>query len=515
MSNKVCAATQVAGIGLTLLSLLSTNVPAAADAKNKVLTIGIASEPFTLDPGQGVGGTDYPYLYSLFERILRFDPKTLEPTPGLAESWEFAGEDKTVFKFKLRPNLTFQDGTALDAEAVKESLVHFKDDGRVKDLEIVKSIDVVDPLTVALTLTQPYSPITAIMADRAGMIISPTALKKLGKDFNRAPVGAGPFMIKKWTAGQSMEIERFPGYWDKDRIKLNGITFKFIANPTSLVSAALTQQVDYAFALDPKNLAVLKANPRIRVASEPTLAYYEIALYNAAPLDNVKVRQALAMSLDRESLRAAIIGEAGGEGPTSLPIPPSSFASTPQWANAIKYDPAQAKQLLAEAGYPDGLTLKICGSNQVGYGPEILDIEREQLKPAGFNLDVTMMTPSACLQAAAVKHEFPLLQIGFSGRPHPFMTYQQNFGSTGQYNGAHTKYPGVDELLDKIAGTYTTEEQKPLFAELNRLWVEQVPHLPLFFRPNISVYGKSIAGEIPNAQGKPDPTSIYFVESAK
>ena len=114
-----------------------------------------------------------------------------------------------------------------------------------------------------------------------------------------------------------------------------------------------------------------------------------------------------------------------------------------------------------------------------------------------------------------MKHDFPLLQIGFSGRPHPFMTFQQNFGSTGQYNGAHTKYPGIDELLDKIAATYTTAEQKPLFAQLDKLWVEQVPHLPLFFRPNISVYSKAVAGELPNAQGKPDPTSIYFVDNKK
>jgi peptide/nickel transport system substrate-binding protein len=506
-ATRLCAA-----IGIALLAPLST---ALADARNNVLTIGIASEPFTLDPGQGVGGTDYPYLYSLFERILRFDPKTLEPTPGLAESWEFVGEDKTTFKFKLRPNLKFQDGTTVDAEAVKASLLHFKDDGRVKDLEVVKSIDVVDPLTVSLTLTQPYSPITAILADRAGMVISPTALKKMGKDFERAPVGAGPFQIKKWTAGSSMEIEKFPGYWDADRIKLSGITFKFIPNPTSLVSAALTGQVDYAFALDPKNLSVLKANPRIRVESEPTLSYYEIALYNGPPLDNLKVRQALAMSLDRAVLRDAIIGEGGGEGATSLPVPPSSFASTPEWANAIKYDPVKAKQLLAEAGYPDGLTLKICGSSSTGYGADIIDIEREQMKPAGFNLDVTMMTPSACLQAAAVKHDFPLLQIGFSGRPHPFLTFLQNAGSAGQYNGAHTKYPGIDEVLNKIAATYTTAEQKSLFVQLDKLWVEQVPHLPLFFRPNISVYSKAVAGELPNAQGKPDPTSIYFVDNKK
>ncbi len=499
----------------TAVILLAPYGQAVADSKNNILTIGIASEPFTLDPGQGVAGTDYPYLYSLFERILRFDPKTLEPRPGLAEKWEFTGDNKTVFRFKLRPNLIFQDGTPVDAEAVKASLLHFKDDGRVKDLDIVKSIDVVDPLTVALTLTQPYSPITSVLSDRAGMIISPTALKKLGRDFDRTPIGAGPFVVTKWTAGQTMEIERFPGYWNKDRIKLNGIRFRFITNPTSLVSAALTGQVDYAFALDPKNLAVLKANPRIRVESEPTLAYYEIALYLGPPLDNLKVRQALAMSLDRQVLRDAIIGNAGGEGPTSVPIPPSSFASSPEWANSIQYDPAKAKQLLAEAGYPGGLTLKICGSPSTGYGADILDIEREQLKPAGFTLDVTMMTPSACLQAASVKHDFPLLQIGFSGRPHPFMTYQQNFGSAGQYNGAHVKFPGVDELLDKIAATYTSDDQKPLFAQLGRLWVEQVPHLPLFFRPNVSVYSKAIAGELPNAQGKPDPTSIYFIGNKK
>ena len=117
------AARLCAAIGLALLVQVGA---ADADARNNVLTIGIASEPFTLDPGQGVAGTDYPYLYSLFERILRFDPKTLEPRPGLAESWEFAGEDKTVFKFKLRPNLKFQDGTPVDAEAVKASLRSFQ-----------------------------------------------------------------------------------------------------------------------------------------------------------------------------------------------------------------------------------------------------------------------------------------------------------------------------------------------------------------------------------------------------
>src|SRR5580698_76332 len=89
---------------------------AAADSKNNVLTIGVTAEPYTLDPALGLSGNDYPYLYTIFDRLLTFDPKTLEPRPGLAESWEFTGAGKLTFRFKLRPNLKFQDGTTLDAD---------------------------------------------------------------------------------------------------------------------------------------------------------------------------------------------------------------------------------------------------------------------------------------------------------------------------------------------------------------------------------------------------------------
>lgn len=498
-----------------VLALLPGDV--RADAKNNVLTIGFSSEPFTLYPGMGVSGNDYPYLYSIYARILTFDPKSLDPRPGLAESWEFSA-DKRTFKFKLRENLTFQDGTVLDAAAVKASLMDFKENGRSQDLEVVASIDVVDARNVVINLDRPYSPLTAILADRAGMIISPTALKASGKDFDRKPVGAGPFMVKSWTAGSNLELVAFPGYWDKDKIKLNGIVVKFIANATSLASAALSGQVDYAFGLDPKNLPVLKANPRLRVAIEPSFSLNQIGVHlGYPPMENVLVRRALSMSIDRTALRDAILGKGLGDGPTANMVPPTqAFRSSPKFAESIKYDPVKAKQLLAEAGYPDGITLKICASNGgVGTGTDATDIQREQMKPAGITLNVTVMTSSACLQAYNLRKEFQLWQGGWSGRPHRFMTYSQYFGTQGQYNKAKTKFPGVDETLDKIAATDDPEQQEVLFAELDRLWVEQMPVVPQFFRPNFAVYSTQIAGETPNAQGKVDPTSIYFVANQK
>jgi len=502
-------------IAIALLFLGAAIVqPARADSKNNVLTIGVTAEPYTLDPALGLSGNDYPYLYTIFDRLLTFDPKTLEPRPGLAESWEFTGADKLTFRFKLRPNLKFQDGTALDADAVKESLVHFQGSGRIHDLDVVKSIDVVDPLTIELHLTRQFSPLTAVLADRAGMISSPTAIKKYGKDYDRHPVGAGPFMLKQWNAASSLELTAFPDYWDKSRIKLNGVTFKIIANGTSLISAALTGQVDYAYNLESKSLAALQASPRIRVSAEPSLQYNMINVNDGyAPMDNALVRRAVAMSIDRNALAEISLGGARGEGTTSLPVPPSSFASDPRYADYYKYDPAKAKELLAQAGFPNGVTLKICANpSSTGMGTDMTDVERETMKAVGINLDVVVLTGSACVQAFNLRHEFPIWQGGFSGRPHPYMTFEAYFGSSGAYNKTHVKFPGVDELLDRIASTYSTEEQKPLFAELDRLWIEQMPIVPLFFRPNLSVYSKSVAGEIPNAQGKPDPTSLYFVD---
>jgi peptide/nickel transport system permease protein/peptide/nickel transport system substrate-binding protein len=489
-------------------------LPARADAKNNILTVGVTAEPYTLDPAMGLSGNDYPFLYTIFDRLLTFDPKTLEPRPGLAENWEFTGADKLTFRLKLRPDLKFQDGTVLDADAVKASLVHFQTGGRIHDLDVVKSIDVVDPLTVEFKLERSFSPLTAVLADRAGMISSPTAIRKYGKDYDRHPVGAGAFMLKQWNAGSSLEFVKFPDYRDKQNVKLAGVTFRIIGNGTSLISAAITGQVDYAYNLESKSLAALQASPRVRVAIEPSLQYNMINV-NAGypPMDDERVRRAVAMSIDRDALAEISLGGAKGEGTTSLPIPPSNFASDPRYADYYKYDPAKARQLLAEAGFPNGVTLKICANPSLaGMGTDMTDVERETMKTVGITLDVVVLTGSACVQAFNLRHEFPVWQGGFSGRPHPYMTFEAYFGTMGAYNKTHTKFPGVDELLDKIASTYTTEAQKPLFAELDRLWIEQMPVIPLFFRPNLSVYGKGVAGERPNAQGKPDPTSLYFLD---
>lgn len=502
------------GLGsITLgLALLCGAAAAHADAKSNVVNLGVLSEPYTLDPHVGTSGFDYPMLYSIFDRLIDFDPKTLEPRPGLATSWRFTGADKRSFEMKLRQNVKFHDGTPFNAEAVKYNIQRFQQAKILNDLDEVERVDVVDANTIVLRLKAENSSMPILLADRAGMMVSPAAVEKLGKDFARSPVGAGPFRVKNWISGQGLILDKEPGYWNAKAIRLAGIQFRFVPNATSLASAILSGQLDFAYQIDPKNLGVVRDNPRLRVQKEPTTRYYQISWHTGmAPLDNQKVRQAINMSVDRQVLADAILGPGNSGGPALMPLPPESWAYTKKLEGSVKYDPARAKKLLAEAGFPNGVTLKLCATNSVlGYGSDITDIEKEQMKASGINLEVEFRQGSACNRAFNVEKSLMAYQVGFSGRPDPFLTFEGNFSSTGLFNTAKTKFAGVDEIIAKLSRTYDRKAQKPLYDELNRLWIEHVPKLTLFYAPNYSIYVKELVGEQPNLMGKINPVGWYF-----
>ncbi len=499
------------GVPLAILAMLALPASGWADKRNNVLVAAFNNEVDTLDPATGFAGSDYPILYSIYERLINFDPKTMKPLPGLAAEWKFGGPDKRDFEITLRPGATFQDGTPVDAEAVKASLMHFKDMKRLNDIDVVTGIDVVAPDKLVLKLRQEYSVLPAVLADRAGMIVSPAAVTKYGKDFPRNPVGAGPFMLRNWSPGTLVDLGKFAGYSNPSRIKLAGIQYKLFLNPTAATSAVLSGQVDLAWGVDPKNLPVLRANPRLRVEVEPSTQYFYLALRHDMPLTDTKlVRQALNMSVDRKVLGDAILGPGNSGGPALMLVPPASFAYSADLADSVRYDPAKAKQLLAQAGYPDGITIKVCGSPFTGMGNDITDIESEQMKPAGIKLDVTIMSGSACLQRLNTTKDFHAWQGAFSGRPDPFLTYSQTFLSTGQFNRGKMDFPGVDALINEIPKAYTQEEQKPIYEQINKRWIDEAPAIQLFYMPNYAVYSKDLAGEQPNQQGKPDLVTIYY-----
>jgi ABC-type transport system substrate-binding protein len=402
----------------------------------------------------------------------------------------------------------------LDAAAVKTNIEYFKGLRKNLDLDSVTAIDVRDPLTVALRLDKPNSTLPGLLAERAGMMLSPAALEKYGQDFGQHPVGTGPFMFKELAPGKSVTFVKFPDYWKQGAPQLDAIEFRVIRNATSLVSALQSGQLDYAANLDPINVPVLKRNAKLRVGVEPSIAYGIINLNSGSPpLNDVRVRRAVAMSIDRQALANAAFGAGVKAVPAILPVPPHYWPSTPALESYFTYKPEEAKKLLADAGYPDGITFALCAPASAGTplpGPKLIDIMREQMKPAGIKVEGTQVASNAACVELFNKKSLPTFLATWSGRPDPAITYAQVLGTKTAYNVGQTKFGNAEDVIAKLFSTTERSEQKKLFDELNRLWVEYVPMITLYYYVNVVAYNAKLAGEEPNLLGRPYVRTLYF-----
>jgi peptide/nickel transport system substrate-binding protein len=462
-----------------------------------VLFYATPGEPGSLDPGASISGFDQYYTNAIYDTLIVSDPKTMEPTkPGLATSWEFTGADKLTFRLHLRHGVQFQDGTPMNADAVKASIEHYKSLGNWFDMVPVKSETVVDDNTLDLNLSQPYSPLPAILSFRAGQIISPTALQKYGKDFGKNPVGAGPFSFKSWTAGSEIVLNKFNGYWNAAATKFAGIDYKIIVDNSAMLNAVAAGQVDFAEALNipVKNLTVLKGNSKVTSQVLSTLSLGIVTTVNTMPpFNNQLVRQAAQLAIDRKALGDALNGTGNGQGPAYQYVPPNYWASTKSlkdWG----YHPDQAKTLLKQAGYPNGVTVQICTFSDST--TQAATIEKQQMAPAGFTLDISQEPVNSCvskLQTGGI----PMVQIGWFFLASPYQGYATMFGALG----AGPRYTGVDPLLAKIAAAYTQSDQKPLYDQMNELLYQTAPSIPTYWLVNPIAYSKRVSGLVFDING--------------
>ncbi|MCU1501595.1 MAG: peptide transporter [Ilumatobacteraceae bacterium] len=248
-------ATTVAGATTTPVTGGGATSPASTAAAQPGtpggrLRVTHGANPTSLDPHAGSSGNDYIMLYPIFDTLISFEPETLAPVPGLAKSWKF--EDPTTFTLTLNSGITFHDGTPLDAAAVKFSLDRARTDPKSNikgDLAPVTDVAVVDPSTVRLTLSRPDSEIVGILTDRAGMIVSPTAVAALGADFGTKPVGTGPFKLDSYAQGATVTYSKFDAYWRKGLPYLDGIDMTIVTEAATRLNALLGGDTDFNYRL--------------------------------------------------------------------------------------------------------------------------------------------------------------------------------------------------------------------------------------------------------------------------
>ena len=318
-----------AWLAAALVAVLAMAVPGSAQDPQRggTLRVGLLGDFTTMDPHMSTSTEDRDLYYQLYKPPLALDAN-LKITPELAESWE--QPDAVTYVFRLRKGVKFHDGSDLTAEAVKWNFDRILNPAtgsiRRSELASIKSVDVVDPLRVkSSTLKEPDATLLAALSDRAGMIVSPAAVEKHGKDFARYAVGTGPFQFVEWVKDDHLTVRRFPGYWKAGLPYLDEVVYKGIPDNTVKLTALRTGTLDLIDDLPPKDIAATRANPKLRVVETPGLGYRRIELnHTRPPFNNKALRQAVAWAINRDAIHRAVFFGAGA--PAQGPISPSSWA---------------------------------------------------------------------------------------------------------------------------------------------------------------------------------------------
>lgn len=486
--------------GLALLALTApAPAPAQAPQPGGVLRFAVRGEPSTLDPHRGGSGTDHMSLYPIYDTLVRFDAN-LVPQPGLAESWEIP--DPRTLVLTLRRNVKFHDGTPFNADAVKYNITRAQDKKMpvASELANVDAVEVVDPFKVRLRLKRPDASLIMAFADRVGMMVSPAAVEKHGEQFGRNPVGAGEFRLVKWTAGDSVRVERFPDYWDRPRPYLDGILVRIMPDGDTRLAALRSGQVDFIMEIPQQDFEGLKGERGLRTYDRISLAYWRMYLNVAKPpLDKRAAREALQHALDRQALVRTVAFGLGEVHAT--PFPSVHWAHAPSVA-PLRPDLAKARAKLAEAGVPNGFSFDMA----VESAPEHVrraEAIQAQLGRVGIKVDIKPMELVKGVGMFFRSKELAAANYRWTGRPDPDQTVRGMFHSTGFFNPGGFRNARLEELMDQAVATYKIEERKKLYAQISEIIREEAIDPGLFFAPALEASSAAVRGYQPNLLGKP------------
>ena len=477
-----------------------------------ILRISAPANPSSLDPATGGAGSDHAFLFTMYDTLTEWDFETLKPKPGLAESWSFS--NPTTLVLNIRSGVTFHDGTPLDAEAVKFNLERNKSDPKSNikaDLAAMESAAVTGPMQVTVKLNAPDSALPGILSDRAGMMVSPTALKASSTgNVTRTPVGAGAYAFVSWADGEKIVIKRHEKYWKPNRPYPDGIEFSIIPELTTGARSVTAGQNDLMYQLPPRQKAIVERASSIKIFNGPTLYVFQIFLnWAKPPFDNIKVRQAFNFAIDRETfVKAALAGLAE---PAYMNLPKAHWAYDSSVAGLYPYNPDMSRKLLAEAGFKDGVSIEL-----VGY-PDQDSVQRqeiliEQFRKGGMNVRF-MNAPIAEASAAffgAEKRGSGIL-AAWTGRPDPSLTYSLMFTKDAYYNGGRGAVPAeLETAIKESRASEDIELRRKAFATVQRLVMENAFVAPLAFQFELVAMNKKVQGYRPNLLGKPKYDDVWL-----
>ncbi len=421
-------------------------------------------------------------MLAIFDNIVEFTPDG-PISPGLTRSWAFSSDGK-IITFNLTRNARFTDGTRVDATAVKWNFDRYLDKsvGSPRSAEIappLERVEVVDDFTVRLYLSTAFRPLLAQLTQQAGHIASPKAVQDTNSyanrtgAFGRNPIGSGPFRLKEWAPGLRFSFVRNEGYWQEGLPYVDAVEMPIIGDTQIQFAMLRTGEVDVMERMSPENLDIAKRNPKLRVVNvEGVSTEFMLFRVTTSPWNNKTLRQAFAYAVDRQAVADVVFfGRARPAQSAVGPMYGPWFDSTIQ---VYDYNPKKAKELLAQAGYPNGFSFDApCRTgNPDGTTCEVL---QASLKESGITMNIkSYENVDYFNDFTARKHNGPTTSY-FSGRPDPSINLRRVFHSKSNAYRMDYINPEMDRLIEQAEGVYDVAAGKQIYRQMLMLLAEDAP----------------------------------------
>lgn len=433
-----------------------------------------------LDPVRNGSGNVVQAIFPAVDRLIHQVPGTGELVPGLAESWEFVDEG---LRLHLRQGVVFHDGTPFNADAVKANFERAMDHPEASsDVEAMVSpiaeVVVEDDQTVLIVRdTDPTHDINwALIEDNLmlnlGMMLSPASFDDPNLD--QAPIGAGPYRVVEFRARDRIIYERFEDYWDPDAQRVARMEFIQTGDEDARLSGVRSGEIDLTF-LSERQLATAE-DAGLEINLKSTTQVFQVWFnYGRNVLDDVLVRQAFNHGIDRE---AFVETTAFGIGtPTVQVFPPGYYAYNPDYGlDHYPHDPARARELLAEAGHPEGVTIELLVLSRPQY-VQFAEVLQAMLAEANITLDLQVVEPA---RHVIFRENDVDMIVGQRARPNPLDVLQLSFAEDAGYNPSGTRFDEIQTKIEEAARTPPGEERNELLREASGIAVELALNAPLY-----------------------------------
>jgi peptide/nickel transport system substrate-binding protein len=482
---------------LRVFAVLALGAAALSAQAQSTLRIGLAEDPDALDPSLARTFVGRLVFAGLCDKLFDVDEK-LNIVPQLATGYQWSADGKAL-TIKLRSGVTFQDGEKFDAAAVKYNIERHKTmpgSNRRGELAPVATVDVVDPMTVRLNLSAPFSPLVAQLTDRSGMMVSPKAAQAEGEKFASHPVCSGPYKFVERVPQDRIVLEKYAGYWNKGAVSFDRIIYVPIPDATVRLANLRSGQLDFIERVAPSDMEKIVKEKKFKTSAITEIGYQGITI-NVGKSDKAKqnplgrdprVREAFELAIDRQGLVQVVMDNEAIVG--NQWVPPTS----PWYAKNVpipKRDVARAKQLLKEAGVTNpSFTLMTPTTSDA---QRIALVVQAMTREAGFDVKI-QATEFATSLNLADKGDFEAYVLAWSGRPDPdgnlysFDACNQPLNYAGYCNAE------TDKLIKASREAREPAERKKLFEQIAARVLKERPIVYLFHRKWLWAYNPKLQG---------------------